>query len=251
MCDPEADNAYSTIAVGAISPTRGGRRLWGDEVNQVQFRRARSPEQKQVRLVAILDAAATLFRMTPVAEISLAAIADQAGLAKGSIYRYFSTKEEVLLAVLGRELSGWFEEVNARLKALEGQGDPDAVASSLVESLQTRPLMTELLARLNNVLEHNLSFETGRTFKEVTHQQLEQTGRLLEQALPTLAPGDGLHFFLWLQALVTGLWPQAYPVPAMSAVLELPFAAPLRIQFLPEFDRMARLLLRGLCTSRN
>lgn len=210
------------------------------------WKRARRPEQKEERVKAILDAAAELFRAHAVAELTIGAIAERAGLAKGSIYRYFATKEEVLVTVLMRELTGWFEEIDRQLAVLGGGQTPEVILEILLQALARRELMVHLLARLANDLEHNLSLASALRLKEAIAVHLSQTGALLERALPSLQPGAGARFLMWLQVLLSGLWPMAHPVGAVCQVLERPAMQGLRVSFQPELERMAVLLLRGL-----
>ena len=50
----------------------------------------------------ILDAAAKLFAESSFEQTAIAEIAAQAGVAEGTIYRYFATKEDLLFAVVTR-----------------------------------------------------------------------------------------------------------------------------------------------------
>ncbi|MBS0335654.1 MAG: helix-turn-helix transcriptional regulator, partial [Proteobacteria bacterium] len=61
--------------------------------------RAILPEDKSERRAAILRAAAGLLKQAPHGAFSVEALARRAGLAKGTVYLYFGTREEVLLAV--------------------------------------------------------------------------------------------------------------------------------------------------------
>ena len=60
--------------------------------------RAIQAEDKQERHHAILDAAERLLLRSPERIANVAEVADEAGLAKGTVYLYFPSKEELLLA---------------------------------------------------------------------------------------------------------------------------------------------------------
>ena len=75
--------------------------------------RAMQAEDKQERHAAILDAAERLLARGPERVASVAEVADEAGLAKGTVYLYFPSKEELLLAVHERAIDGFFRAVIA------------------------------------------------------------------------------------------------------------------------------------------
>src|SRR6201991_3094442 len=63
-------------------------------------RYALAAEDKEARRDVILAAARTLFLRDPEKLPSAAAIATEAGLAKGTVYLYFATKEEIFMDLL-------------------------------------------------------------------------------------------------------------------------------------------------------
>ncbi|MGW6706432.1 TetR/AcrR family transcriptional regulator, partial [Streptomyces sp. NPDC054956] len=65
------------------------------------FQRARSEEQRAARRRAILDAAAAMLTEMPVAQVTLNELSRRAGLAKSNVLRYFESREEILLELLG------------------------------------------------------------------------------------------------------------------------------------------------------
>jgi len=130
-----------------------------------EWQRAHSPEQKEQRRAAILEAAAALFQERPIAEISIGEVAQRAGLAKGSVYRYFATKEEVFLGLLHAELDGWFDALVAALARSPAGASPASVSALVVQTLRSRETMIRLLAALFVDIEKNLSLEAARTFK--------------------------------------------------------------------------------------
>ena len=53
--------------------------------------RARKAEHKEERRGAIMAAAHEMYRDTPFAQITMAAVAERAGISKGTVYLYFVT----------------------------------------------------------------------------------------------------------------------------------------------------------------
>ncbi len=75
--------------------------------------RAVQAEDKQERHDAILDAAERLLLRSPERVANVAEVAEEALLAKGTVYLYFPSKEELLLALHERNVDGFFRAVMA------------------------------------------------------------------------------------------------------------------------------------------
>ena len=79
------------------------------------MQRARKAEDKEGRRRLILGAARELWARATYATFNMAEVAERAGLAKGTVYIYFATKEALLLDLLHEELAGWRDVLYARL----------------------------------------------------------------------------------------------------------------------------------------
>lgn len=211
------------------------------------WQRAHSAEQKEQRREAILGAAADLFRERSIADISIGEVAERAGLAKGSVYRYFTTKEEVFLALFLQALGAWFDEILPMLRGLPRDTSPSDVAALVVRTLAPREPMLRLLAVNSCDLEQNLSLEAARASKRWMLDHIVIAGATFEAALPALPEGGGVRAILRLGALVSGLWPMGHPVGPMKKVLASPKMAPLRVDFHGELEASFAALLAGMC----
>ena len=210
------------------------------------YHRARQAGQKQQRRQAILDAAWEMYQTTPYESLAMASVAERVGLAKGTMYLYFATKEELFLALAERELSAWFGELDARLSAERPTWDIPAVVEIACSTLDARPGLTRLLAILSTVLERNIDLETAIRFKRMLMALMARTGALLERRLPFLAPGDGMRMLLRSHALVVGLRHLADPAPVVREALRQPDLAPFTIDFAGELRASMTALLLGM-----
>jgi AcrR family transcriptional regulator len=211
----------------------------------VSYVRARKDEQKEERRGGILAVARQLAGSSPFASITMSQVAEQAGLAKGTLYLYFKTKEELILALLEEELDVWFALVDDRIEHLR-KPDADAVATLLCRSLDERPLFVRLLAILHALLEQNLAPESTLRFKRTLLHRVGTTAFRLESALPFLSPGGGSELLLTLHAMVVGFRQMADPSPVVAQVLALDEMAPLRTDFASSIERALRALLLGM-----
>ncbi len=108
--------------------------------------RAIQAEDKQERTDAILDAAERLLLRSPDRVANVAEVADEAGLAKGTVYLYFPSKEELLLAVHERNIDGFFSALIDRLESSERITIDDMLALTR-EHIVEPPLFLPLAAR--------------------------------------------------------------------------------------------------------
>src|SRR5260370_25084990 len=132
--------------------------MHGPATRRRKFQRARRPEEKEVRRQQILTAARKLLAERGVGELSLNELARRSRVSKPNVYRYFESREDVLLQL-------WVEEVRELGERLEqafaslGTGDVAGVIGAVVSAFTTHPLLCELTSIASPVLERNLSVD--------------------------------------------------------------------------------------------
>lgn len=199
--------------------------------------RARSDADKNARRTQLLKAATTLHDERGL-NWTMLEVSAQAGLAKGTTYLYFATKEELLLELLTAELQDWFAALLTWLET--PSGDP---ASAIAGGIANRPRLVALLAVQASILEHNLSPSAALKFKRFL---LEQSTRAIPH-LEALLPGvNGLEVLQWLNALVIGLAQLSQPAAVMKPILERSEFQSLNVEFHSALERSLRALLQGL-----
>jgi AcrR family transcriptional regulator len=209
-------------------------------------RRAMRDDQKQARRQAMIDIAWQLFQANPYPAITMAEVAEQAGLAKGTVYLYFRTKEELFLAVQQQQFATWFNVLDTQLAEAHGACSTTRVAEIICTSLDQRGALVQLLAILHTILEHNIDLETALRFKRMLLERITRTGALLEGCLPFLPAGHGPETLLQIYALIIGIEHVANPAPVVREALLLPELRIFDISFGPTFAATLMALLRGL-----
>lgn len=206
--------------------------------------RARDAESKEARRVALLNAACALFETQSFAQVTMGEISAAAGLAKGTAYLYFTTKEALFLALLAQELEVWFN-VLAEAPLRPSKDAPDVVAALFAESLSERPTLVRLLGLLHLTLEQNVSAELVLPFKLRLAERMAEVGARIEAVLPQLSPGDGVRLFLRAHALVVGLGQMSQVKPDLDALLAKPELCHLKVEWAPELRACLAAMLRG------
>nr|WP_263429650.1 TetR family transcriptional regulator [Nannocystis pusilla] len=193
-----------------------------------------------------MRAAAEAFDELPYNAVTVADIARRANLAKGTVYLYFATKEELFLQLALEQLGEWLGDVEVALAGDEAPAAPEALAELLARSLAARVRLARLLALQHAVLEHNVAPAVVLAWRRGMLAQTLQTAALLERRCAALRPGDGLRFMLHLHAAAIGLHQMTHPAPELAAPLACPTIEPLRLDFTAALQAHAAALLRGL-----
>ncbi len=168
--------------------------------------RAIQAVDKQERHQAILDAAERLLLRAPDRIPNVADVADEAGLAKGTVYLYFPSKEELLLALHERNLDGFFTTLDALL-ARAAAGDARRPARAHVRAHRAPAAPAAAGCAL---LCADGAIDPGRRspkrYRERMAARLEHAAQGLERLFPALAPGEGVAKLRHSFALIIGLW---------------------------------------------
>lgn len=209
-------------------------------------RKARSSQDKADRRDDLLRVAADMFDSVPYAKITMAEVAQRAGLAKGTLYLYFASKEELFLGVLEKLLFAWHDALDLRLERARG----DISADQLVEMLALRSpgsaTLTGLLAIVSGVLEHNVSVEVASRYKPQLWSHMMKTGAKLEAKWPHFRAGEGFQFLGHLALFIIGGRQLADLPPVVLQVVETFNLKGFRADFDTELDLLVRNHLRGL-----
>ncbi len=209
--------------------------------------RARKDEEKQQRRQAILDTARQLFGERGYEAVTVADVANGTGLAKGTVYLYFKTKEEMFLAIHQEQLIDWFDDVDTHLKEALGRDEHDVekLAELFAQTVEGRAEFTRLLAIIHTVLEQNIELEVARNYKTSLMARVNVTGSLLEKYLPFFEPGQGAELLVQIDALVIGLQHLADASPVVRQLFLEPDLAIMQVDFGITFARSIRTLLLG------
>lgn len=153
---------------------------------------------------------------------AVADIAADTGLAKGTVYRYFRSKEEIFIALLQAEFATLFSALHDIISALPAAPDKAATrfATAYCQQLQQLPALLPLAAMLNAVLEHKLALPVLKQFKQMLAGALTQLGQLLAAKVKVVSAEQSADLLLRSYALTLGLWQTLQYPPAVQALLQ-------------------------------
>lgn len=196
-------------------------------MSSTEFLRARSPEAKRAREDAILAAAARLATANGVREVTVTAIADEVGMHKSAMLRYFETREQIFLRLAADAWHGWSADVRGRLETVSASpaGGPQrhagarTIAGLLARSLVDRPLFCDLLAHTPLNLERNVSTDAVRTFKKEAIAEVSAIGAAISAITP-LDDDQARSVVTTATAMAGALWQMAAPGTRLRAFYE-------------------------------
>ena len=209
------------------------------------WQRARRPEQKQLRRTAILDAAAKLLASEGIEGTGLNAIGRETGMSKPNLYRYFESREAILLQLLLDDHEAWSRAFRRKLRPLSNSSDAHAVATAFAKSISGRRDYCILIGALATVLEHNVSGDTVREFKRLLHEENKRVVSGFQAALPSLGDEEAYATLAMLLMAASGMWPHCHPAAVVEEVLKEPEFAPMNFDFEEVVREHAALVLRG------
>lgn len=211
-----------------------------------RFLRARQPEQKDERRRAILDAARALSHEVGPMELSLNELGRRSGVSKPNIYRYFDSREDVLLQLFVAELEAAVLEIEAGLAKKRALENLKVIATVMAQAFVSRPLLCQLLGMVASILEHNLSVEAIVRAKTEVLALSMRVALSLRTVVPALSVEEAGWAAQTIGLYVAGMWPAAHP----SDNAEIACSKPELAGFKPNAERdlgmFVRVLLAGL-----
>jgi AcrR family transcriptional regulator len=198
---------------------RSGEDGAGADASKEQFKallrcpkrsRATDAADKEARRASILHAAESLFRQTH-EYANVAEVARAAGLAKGTVYLYFQTKEEIYLALHMRNAEAFFTELIADLECGFPHGekrniDFDYMRSMVAKHMFDNELYFPLVAVCVGLPDGSVPMQSALTFKQLLTSWLLRAGAGLERHYPQLGAGEGLRLLNHSYAMMIGLY---------------------------------------------
>jgi AcrR family transcriptional regulator len=180
-----------------------------------------------------------------ISSLSLNEIARQASMAKANTYRYFETREALMLALLWEEWQQWFKDFS---NVPPKKTDLDTFVRQFAGSIAQKKLLCGLTSILASVLEKNLSEETVRDFKNGSLKFFELIAEHFFKCCPDLEKTAYMQLLHDTVSLITGLYPLTHPSPTVARVLHAPELEFFKRNFSEELER---LLLAGAKDLRN
>lgn len=205
-----------------------------------EFKRARGAKEKEIRRQSILTSAVKLYQQNPAALPTTSMIGKDAGVAKGTLYLYFRSKEEIFLALL--------EELHLKwLQTFRRTGSFDeSIMLTLIDNsigfMEENPLFMQLATMSTSVIEQNVDNKILLTHKNALATAIKESAHSLSQLVDSLSEEDAASLIVRTYAMLLGLWQLSHPSDKINKVLMSPSLQLLK----PDFATTARDSLQQL-----
>lgn len=167
-----------------------------------------SKELTQARREEIIAACAKLYEEKSFKEITLKDIARETSLTRPSIYNYFTTKEEIFLALLRGEYEAWVAELE-ELRQAARPGETTAFAEGMARTLERRQRMLKIMTMNIYDMEANSRAEQLAEMKAAYGASLRAVENCLAAYCPGLGEAAREEFIYSFFPFVYGIYPYA------------------------------------------
>jgi len=204
---------------------------------------ARPPrrERGQVRVAAIMEAGAALFREKGFEAVTMSDIAARSGTAFGSLYRFFPSKEALADALLVQ----YAERALDRLHDLAGKAvtmSPSDVAAALVDFMLE--LKSERSFAITVVEARGADKDRRAKFRAAVRDRIAD---VLRAALPRLTAADARATAIVTLHLLKGVAATGDEQPAVRRLLVVHYREVLRSYLLAMHDESRAVTPPALC----
>jgi len=211
----------------------------------MDFQRARSSEQKAVRINQIVEAALAIHSKMPYDEITLTAITAKLDFTRANIRKYFATKEEIFLAAIVNDTTIWADELCAKLSKYDTitiEDFSDLWAAALFKHKR----LLELLAILNTVIEKNVSIEALAIWRKAIRGCFDKLNNEMLRIIPGMTSEFSHLFFDFQMHYAVGLYPATTQNEIQKQVAKMSGVPYKPEGFVPAFSKFLAIALRGL-----
>ncbi|MGG7568095.1 TetR family transcriptional regulator [Rhodovulum sp. DZ06] len=189
------------------------------------FQRARSPERKAERRASILSAARALLDEGGPEAATLSAIASRAGVVKSGLYRYFESREEILIQLLIDGCEKMVEELEIEAGTLAASDAPQDqrllhLAAGTAACFAERPRLCHLVSIMAGTLEQNISAPKIVELKSAMYLLHQRGVAALVRGHGALSAEGAEIAMRMIFTSVAGLWPMANPGPKVREAVE-------------------------------
>ena len=165
-----------------------------------------STELTNARREEIINACGELYKTMSFKEITIKEIGNATSFTRTSIYNYFTTKEEIFLALLQREYEGWANELLTEAESGKRLTSSE-FAALLAKSLDKRPQLLKILSMNHYDMETNSRLENLVEFKRAYKKTLDAVDECLIKFFPEMDGRERTDFIYSFFPFMFGIYP--------------------------------------------
>lgn len=166
----------------------------------MSFQRARSEDQIQDRIQEIIDAASSIYDSSGYEGLNFSAISEYTKFTRPNIYKYFKTKDEILLIILKEDLKSFLMSLIKSFK-INKLYSLYEISEIWTDTLIKHSRLLKLYAILFTTIEKNVSVESLAEFKKELIKMQLQLIDFVSQLFPN-ASYDSINEFTYYQLIL-------------------------------------------------
>lgn len=186
----------------------------------MSFQRARSNEHIQERIREIILAASKIYDSIGYEGLSFSAISELTKFTRPTIYKYFNTKEEILLMILLADMEAWMSSLLNAFK-INKIYSLEEIADIWINTMTQNYRLLNLYSILFTLIEKNVSVEALAEFKKEVLRLQAAMVALLEQLFPKASQEDLSNFVIQQLGLALGLYPMCQLCDVQIKAIEM------------------------------
>ncbi|MEE8807020.1 MAG: TetR family transcriptional regulator [Lactimicrobium sp.] len=174
-----------------------------------EFQRARTKEQKEIRMSVVMEVTDAQFQKMPYQSITLSTIARDLGSSRANLYRYVRTKEEIFLQLYLQKQTALIEDFKKKIKNVPC--DPEIFGAQLAEVFSHHLDFLHYQSILAEIIEQNVSLEALTRFKKQVREDRTPIYAILTKQCPSLSPRQIQQLYLTFLYEGAGLYAHTMP----------------------------------------
>lgn len=182
-------------------------------------KRAYSDVEKRAKRQQIIDAAETLLVRGVFPLPSVNQIVAKAGVAKGTVYLYFTSKEEIYLALLAQYFEGVNKNFLEGILASDKTSLIDNFSAIFIGFAENAPKAVYLASIMPLILENNVSDEYLVAFKKSLYESSKSISTAMAKVVNSQKEDEFLARFLQSYNQFLAYWQHCHPPEKVEALM--------------------------------
>lgn len=208
------------------------------------LQRAISPEQKKERLLELMKATDELFQENTYHEITLTVIAEKLGWARGNLYKYVKTKEEIFLELYLLKQREFINDFNSFLQG-KSKISHEEVSIIMSQAFEKNLDYLKYHSLMTTIIETNVSIERLAEFKRCSYFDRESIFEKLSKQCPELDKNQITGLFLTILYHGCGLYARTQCTCAYVQAMSLAKLPVIEVDFQASYSQFILMCLNN------
>ncbi len=170
----------------------------------MDYKRARTAKQIENRVSEIVRCAIEIYEKDGLERLNFLEISKKTNFTRPTIYKYFSTKEEVMLSLILHYMEKLVQEVCG---GIDENSSAEQVARVLTNGFENAPQFMDLFGILYTVIEKNSCVEALANFKREIMAYQAPLAQCIQRATKCSSEIQVYKFLVLAMSLALGLYP--------------------------------------------